>query len=266
VTAYAEVVREVYGGALWAETQIAPAPSLARLLASRDRLVVLTSGAPPFRVVLGVPHHAAAGCERICERRRDAQGRVRARTADEDAALYALVAFDALRAREVPCKLVVMAHPTTHDPNKRRDSPYCREIFADPLGLLLECHGSAPRRALDLELSAGCNHLADAPGFGAALAAALDHAYVLGVQRRPGDAAAWIFRPGGVREAGNREVGVLALPATCTTSLMEAERRRVPALHLEAKPRFRRPDDDRDVVTPDGRRLGRALARVIASS
>lgn len=229
-------------------------------LSAIDHLIVLKHGDPPFLVTLGVPHQAAPNNEFICERRLDIQGRPDPREADENAALYALAAFETLAGAGAACKLVIMAHATTHDPNKVLDSPYCREIFASPTRLIFECHGSKRERRHDLELSAGRNSLSEPLVFGRSLAAALDYRYSLGAQSGPDQRQALIFEPGG--KLGE---GLLELPARRTTSLVEAGRRGLPALHLEARPRFRRADPSGQGVGEEGLALGRAIAACIQS-
>jgi len=252
-----EVKRIDYKGELW--TLQKPDPALADFLIARDCLIVLRHGEPPFKVVLGVPHQAAVGEEYICENRITG-GNPDPRDSDENAASYALVAFTTLRDQNVPCKLVIMAHTTTHNPNKKPDSPYWREVFADTdkAPLLFECHGMAPRRCLPLELSAGNNHLSCTVRFGRALATALEYHYTLGVQKEACKKSALIFGADGTEREGELE-----LAARNTASLVEAEKHGVPALHLEAKPAFRKPADRSNTVTPDGLVLGRAIAQVI---
>lgn len=235
-------------------------PALADLLESRDRLLCMTFGRPPYAVVLGVPHHASVTEDIICEDRLDQDGRPAPRDADKNAASYALVAFTALRDRGVPCRLIIMAHPTTHDPNKEPASPYFRTLFAEPMRLLVECHAAGPQRRLSLEISAGPNRRADAPGFAHELVQWLGRRYTWGVQRRPGEKAAWIFDA-----CGEKREGELELSALQTLSLMEADRRGIPAVHIEAKPAFCKPAEGRNAVTPDGLLLGRALAHAIIS-
>jgi hypothetical protein len=208
-------------------------------------------------VILGVPHHAAAGVGSICQLRLDATGQPYPRRADENAALYALIAYETLVRMNLPCKLIIMAHATTHDPNKIIDSPYCQELFADPGKLIFECHGSRGERLLDLELSAGKNPLPDTLAYGSALAETLEHRYSLGVQYPAGGRSALIFKEGRVIH------GRLELPAHQTHSLIEAGRRGLPALHLEARPRFRRTNPAGFHLQEDGQRLGRAIARCI---
>ncbi|HUW13938.1 MAG TPA: hypothetical protein VM537_29715 [Anaerolineae bacterium] len=257
---YEEVKGINYEDELW--TLCDPYPALDDFLKAKDRLIILRHGAPPFQVVLGVPHQAAVGEEHICDERKDRKGRRDPRPSDEGAASYALVAFATLRDRCVPCKLVIMAHATTHDPNKKADSPYCDEVLRDETALLFECHGANPKRRNSLELSAGCNDLSDGVTvpFGQALATALGHRYSLAVQKKACKKDAFVFDVGGAQGEGPE----LRLAALGTASLLEAKKRcSIPALHLEAKPAFRKPTDGANTVTPDGLLLGRAIARVI---
>lgn len=233
--------------------------NLIDLLAERNRLIVLQNGRSPYVVILGVPHQAASGVRQICDHRLDRNGNLLPRKADENSALYALVIFSALVQLGISCKLIIMAHSTTHDPNKHAGSPYCQEIFAEPANLLFECHGSRMDRQLSLELSAGWNRVVDQLVFGRALATALDFKYSLGVQRESGKNDALIFRAGGKVSEGH-----LQLPALKTYSLIEADRRGLPALHLEAKPVFRKPLDQYSRITPEAQTLGRSIAQVIA--
>jgi len=245
-----------YKGELW--TLQKPHPALADFLTAKDLLIVLRHGEPPFKVVLGVPHQAEVGEKHICEKHLDKNGNPDKRESDENAASYALVAFTTLRDQNVPCKLVIMAHATTHDPNKEPTSHYCQEIFADETALLFECHGAAPRRLLALELSAGKNRLSDTVRFGRALAAALGSRYAVGVQEEACTKSALIFGTDGTEREGELE-----LSARQTTSLITAEEKKIAALHLEAKPAFRKPADGTNTVTPDGLVLGRAIAQAI---
>ncbi len=244
---------------LWHIPEQLPHPTLAGLLARKNQLIVLRYGRPPYRVVLGVPHHVPSGVWWICEERLDEYGQVNGRKGDDNVASFALVAFSRLRALGIPCKLVIMAHATTHDPNKVLSSPYCREIFSEATDLLFECHASSGRRLLELELSAGSNPLTSTLRFGRALAAILEMRYLLGVQTISGRSEALIFQPN-----GQTTPGTLQLPATKTTSLTEAGRQGIEALHLEAKPHFRFLKERPHAVTPDGVVLGRAVAAVIA--
>lgn len=243
---------------LWHTWERVPHPILESLLIARDQLIVLTHGQPPFKVVLGVPHQAAVGVHRICDRRLDEHGNIKDRKADDNVASFALVAFSQLKMRNVPCKLVVMTHPTTHDPNKVADSPYCREVLSQKSHLLLECHAMGARRHFDLEVSAGSNRLGRPVEFGRTLSQALEHRFSLGMQTVARRSNALIIQPGGETVKGK-----LQLPATKTISLIEAGELGIPALHLEAKPNFRVPRDLSNSVSPDGQLLGQAIAKTI---
>jgi hypothetical protein len=240
---------------LWEIKEKTPHQRLAALFSAKDLLIVLKHGQPPYRVVLGVPHQAPIGVTRICEQRLDGSGNPKPRKADDNVVSFALVAFSRLRACDIPSKLVIMVHSTTHDPNKILDSPYCREVFSEGMKLLFECHASGGRRHLDLELSAGSNLLGRPFEFGRQLAAQFEYRYSLGLQTAAKKTTALIIQPN-----GSTGTGRLQLPAIKTTSLTEAGRRSIPALHLEAKPRFRIPKDLTNAVSPDGLILGRALA------
>jgi hypothetical protein len=226
-------------------------PALLQLLTAKDCLIVLFHGRPAYKVILGVPHQAGIGQPFIC----DSQVK---RESDENSASYALVAYSMLKESGIPCKIVIAAHSTTADPNKVLDSPYCQEVFQECGELLLECHGAGLHRKLDLELSSGRNSLADIKGFGEALALALQKRYTLGVQRKCGTDKAIILG-----KDGKKIDGRLENPALLTKSLARAEEMKIPALHVEAKPQFRRSQDKADKVTEDGAILGRALARAI---
>ena len=238
-----------YDGKIWASKEQKVHPALLRLLSSKDQLIVLGCGKPAYDVVIGVPHHAPAGVKTICENRRPA---------DENAASYALVAYSALQERGVACKLVIAAHPLGSDPNKDRGSAYCEAVFKEATGLLLECHGMAVTRDRDLELSAGSNTYADTRHFGELLFSALQQRYALAVQQRPGSREAVIYKP-----QGDPAKGSLEMPATKTASLKMADEKKIPALHLEAKPRFRKHRGGKSGITDDGAILGRALAAAI---
>lgn len=247
-----------YTGQLWRIPERSPHAALETLLTAKDHLIVLRHGRPPYRVVFGVPHQTAVGEWRICEQRRDKDGRIKARKADDNAASIALVTYSQLREHNIPCKLVIMAHSTTHDPNKILHSPYCREIFSQETKLLFEFHACSAKRRLDLELSAGKNPLTPTICYGRKLGQALNYQYKLGAQTVAGKSDALIF------QADNVEIeGRLQLPATKTTSLTEAGRRGMAALHLEAKPFFRIPKDLTNSVSRHGLILGQAVAQII---
>jgi hypothetical protein len=243
---------------IWHIPEQVPHPTLSDLLHAKNQLIVLQSGPPPYQVVLGVPHHVPNGVYNICEERRDEHGNINSRKGDDNAASFALVTFSQLAQANISCKLVIMAHATTQDPNKVLDSPYCQEIFREKSALLFECHASSGRRTLELELSAGRNRLGQTVRFGHSLAAGLEYRYLLGVQTHPGQREALIFEPG-----GETTPGVLQLPAIKTTSLWAAEQHNIPALHLETKPRFRLFSHVPGTISPDGLILGRAIAKTI---
>lgn len=240
----------IYEGKIWTSRNKEVDPSLLQLLTSKDGLIILSHGKPPYKVILGVPHQAAVGEEHICESGQQ-------RDSDENAASYALVAFTILKEHEIPCKLVIAAHLTKQDPNKHPETLYCEEVFRNPTRLFLECHGMGDTRKLDLELSAGANDLANTIDFGRTLASAIPQRYSLGVQKKAGTDDSLIFRN------GKEEVGKLERPATKTESLKEAKRGQIAALHIEAKPKFRIPADKTNSVTPDGLIVGQALAQMI---
>jgi len=244
-----------YSGRLWWLKE--PYPTLRDFLISKDRLIEIVYGEPPYHVIIGVPHQAAVGVEQIAENQ-TVNDRKKSRHSDENAALLALVAFTNLREHNIPCKLVVAAHATDHDPNKTKGSPYWNSIFAADTRLLFECHGAGPERVHALEVAAGQNQVADPLRFGRSLAQALGYQYPLAAQVKPGAKQAIVFGPGGTESNAK-----LQLAALSTDSLTEAGKRRIPALHLEAKPSFRKPDDNTNTLTEDGLRLGWAIAEAI---
>ena len=81
----------IYEGIIWGIKSKGYHQALLNLLRSKDKLVVLKNGKAPYKVVIGVPHQAAVGVGRICE---NGSGRDRNRLSDENAASYALVAFE----------------------------------------------------------------------------------------------------------------------------------------------------------------------------
>jgi len=248
---YHQVERLEFKGEIWASQQRI-SDDLHALFNEKDRLIVMKSGEPPYRVVLGVPHQAAIGVGRIAEKAD------KDRVSDEAAAFYALAAFSNLVDQGIPCKFVVMAHATSHDPNKHIDSPYCKEIFSDDTKLLFECHGAAADRR-DLELSAGRNHLSNPKCFGRLLARQLNREFPLGVQKKAGCDQALVF------DSNGEISGCLKNPAIGTESLIEAEKQGIAALHLEATPKFRKSKDQAKTVTNEGMILGRAIAESIIS-
>lgn len=233
-----------------------PTPELARLLDRRNALIEMAHGAAPAAVVIGVPHHAARGVEWIADDR--PEGR---RVADENAALYALVCFATLCEREVPCRLVVAAHATDHDPNKIAESPYCARLLSQRgTRLMLECHTSGPGAPHGLELSAGLNRQARPLRFGQLLIGALGDGHRVAVQASFGSDAAVVLEPD-----GRTHESKLRYPALKTRSLVEAGNRGVAALHIEAGARFRSRADGAPTLPDDGVRLGRSLAHSIAA-
>jgi hypothetical protein len=241
-----------YTGPIWCASGIAP--QLEEALAHPDQLVVLEHGAR-CDIVLGVPHHAPVGVDRIALER--PQG---SRIADENAVLYALVCFSALEQRGVGCRMVVASQARDHDPNKDGASPYCRAALADGARVLVECHGAGARAPHDLELSAGRNRWADPLGVGRRLAMALGAGFHVAAQTRPGTAQALLLDA-----RGGESPTVLRFPALRTRSLLEAGERGIAALHLEAKLRFRSAGPRNGTPTKSGERLGHALADVLAS-
>jgi hypothetical protein len=231
-----------------------PHGRLAPLLARRDVLIELGPRAPEA-IVLGVPHHAAAGVDRIAERS-PSGGRV----ADENAVLYALACLARLRELGVASAAVVAAHASDHDPNKRRETPYCRRVLGAPRArLLVECHAAGARAPHDLEVSAGRNRRARPLEFGGLLARSLGPGFHVAAQTTPGARAALI-----VDARPYSTPSVLRFPALRTTSLHAAGEQGIAALHVEAKPRFRSRGDGGPGLTRAGRRLGESLADAIA--
>jgi hypothetical protein len=248
----------VYSGDLWEGPAVHP--ELWELLLQKNRLIEISRGQPPYRVVLGVPHHAAPGVDHIAgDWLNPRTGKV-GRIADETTGLFGLVLFEELKNRGVSCSLVIAAHPTDHDPNKTPGSAYWRQVFRDPLAaLLFELHGAGSKRSYDLELSAGRNTIADPLAFGRRLAPLLDPRWQAAFQTRPGHSEALIFSD---HHSGGFP-GRLQNPALETDSLAFAGEAGIPALHLEMKPVFRLPDP----AFPDSPRPGAEawqLARAIA--
>lgn len=225
------------------------------MLHAKNTLVILKNGRPPYQVVLGVPHQARIGEAVIAEEWTNPRGG-RGRDSDENAASFALIAFSRLCDLDIPCKLVIAAHASDHDPNKDINSPYCREVFSEEMNLLFECHGAGARRFQELELSGGTNALGNPLNFGRALAEKLNYQYSLSAQTNAGT-----FSAKSIHRQEEADTN-LALPALATSSLSHAQQHGTPALHLEAKPRFRISTDTHS-VTEDGFTLGNAIADVI---
>jgi hypothetical protein len=208
-------------------------PELMALLRQVDLLLEmdLPAGAGLPWVAVGVPHHAPAGVSRIAEDWERLPGKF-GRVSDENAGLSALLITQALHEAGLPCRLIIAAHASDHDPNKNSASPYFERLFAAPLpGLLLEIHGSNGSRESELEISGGSNPLSAALPFGQAVAAR--GAWWTAAQLSPGVKAARAFKGSQTRET------VLKLPALKTTSLVRAGELGIPAFHLELKPVFR---------------------------
>ncbi len=242
----------VYDGALWEGAR--PASELASLLTRRDLLLELGAARTHARCVFGVPHHAGPGVDRIAERREEG-GRV----ADENAVLYALAAHAALEARGVASRVVVAVHATDHDPNKDPRSPYCRSLLDGDPELVVECHGSGWATPHPIEVSAGTNEATRVLAFGRRLASALGEEAWVAAQARPGE------RDGLLLDADGSTLrpSALKFPALRTSSLHGAAARGIPALHVEAMPRFRTFGVHGLTLTQDGRALGHALAHAV---
>ncbi|GAP21867.1 hypothetical protein [Leptolinea tardivitalis] len=249
---------KIYTGQIWEQSTSLIYPSeLLGLLESKDTLVILKNGEPPFRVVIGVPHQAAIGESVIAENWTNQHGR-KGRDSDENAASFALVTFSKLCEQSIPCKIVIATHATDHDPNKDTNSAYCEEVFSEETNLLFECHGAGDKRKQDIEISAGANTFSNALDFGRRLASQLNYHYSLSAQIEASSKNAKSI----CRE--NEADTTLTLPALETTSLIQAGKRKVAALHLEAKPCFRIPENDHS-VSGEGLVLGNAIAEVILS-
>jgi hypothetical protein len=248
----------IFSEALWLDdTFLHYSPRLLSLPNSRDTLLVIKSGEPPYEIVIGVPHQAEIGESLIAANWTNPRGG-KGRESDENAASIALTTFSKLCDQKIPCKLVIAAHATDHDPNKDVSSSYCKEVFSEKTLLLFECHGAGDKRKQDIEISAGVNSLGKALVFGRQLALLLNYQYSLSAQSEANSKNAKSI-------SRNNEVDTfLVLPALETTSLSLAEKKRVAALHLEAKPRFRIPENNKS-ISADGLVLGNAIAEVILS-
>ncbi len=229
-------------------------PSLLGALVSKDCLIEVVNGQPPFGVVIGVPHQAAVDIGRISDEMVNEDG-TKGRASDEGAAFYALVAFTALRDRGIPCKIVIAAHDTQYDPNKDANSPYWKAIFSDGMKLLFECHGASKDRKVDLEISSGQNSLGRPPEFGRILARNFEFQYSLIAQDEVGSKKGILINRDG------ETITKIENPANKTISLIEAGKQKIPALHIEARPQFRIPPDKCNTVTKDGLILGRAISK-----
>ncbi len=239
---------------------------LRELLCCKNKLIVITHGDPPY-VVLGVPHQAANGVEKICED-------VGCRDSDESAAFYALPTFRSLQQKEdMSCKLVIAAHPSDHDPNKEEGSPYFAEALTECWRLLVEFHGAACHRKHGVEVTGGKNRLSNRQQFMDALLKALRQkqeavaaepeieSLLLAVQETPGSKQATVYP---LAEREKQRPGCLVNPANKTESLIEAWRQGLQAIHIEAKPRFRKAQDEGgERTTPLGHWLGKAIGEAI---
>jgi hypothetical protein len=229
-------------------------------------VIELAVGKPPYRVVLGAPHHAGPGVERIAEQW-TAPGATRpGRPADELTGLTSLAVLQALAEAGIAARLVIAAHALKNDPNKFPDSAYWSSVFSPdmlaqtraPSTLLFELHGAGRRRSYDLELSAGRNKIGRPLEFGAALAAGLPRSWSIAVQTRPGS------RAGQLLLQENQAIH-LENPALETHSLTYAGAQGIPALHLEMKSFLRRPDAKQN-PTPEPPQAAWTLARAIAAA
>ncbi len=243
--------RITYTEELWSGTEVDP--RLQLLLEGPDCLIEIAYGTSPYAVVIGVPHQAASGTPDSALKS--------LREADECAALPALVTFSALKRRAIPCKLVIAARATDHDPNKTAESPYWASLFSEiPAQILLEIHGAGENRRHELELTSGKNERGDPLCLGTLLNYALGRRHALAVQIHPGNGQALIITPDGMVTPGRLE-----LPALNTPSLIEAGHHGIAAFHLEARPHFRRTLQGDNRLTPTGRQLGLALAHALSA-
>lgn len=251
--------RVQYTGEIWAG--LAVHPDLWQLLLEENTLVVITGGASSFDVILGVPHHAPPGVERIAQAWVNPRTGEPGRPADECAGLSGLAVYSTLREKGLSCKLVIAAQAADHDPNKTPGSPYWESIFVPPLPrLLFELHGAASHRRHAIELSAGRNPASNPELFGKILAFFFTNSAILACQTSPGAADARLYKN------GQRTAGRLQNPALETLSLTHAGELGIPALHLEMKNIYRQPDpqfQDAPRPTPAAWQLARALAETI---
>ena len=225
------------------------AKKLADAIDRQDELIVLKNGEAPYKVVIGIPHQAKSGVRKICSI-------PKSRASDENAASYPIVAFNSLKEKAVSCKLVIMAHATGKDPNKYDDTPYFQEIFSEKSELLFECHGASKERQNDIELSAGSNKLSNTVEFGEYFVNRLRDKYKIGIQIKTATKEAFIFEKNGTKKKEELERA-----GNNTKSLIVAEKENgIPALHLEAKPKFRKPVEGK-TISDDGSVLGEAIAQ-----
>jgi hypothetical protein len=270
-----------YRGELWQGKAVAP--ELWKLLLEKDLLIELAVGNFPYRVILGVPHHAAPGVDRIAEKWK-APGKSRhGRAADETTGLTGLAVLQALSEEGIPARLVIAAHAADHDPNKTPESAYWQSVFAeDTLAqtaagsaapLLFELHGAGKRRLYDLELSAGSNQTSKALSFGTELATVIPGSWQIAVQTHAGSNKGQLFHAdhagiqdhAWIQDPSLIQAISLENPALETGSLTHAGKLGIPALHLEMKSFLRQPDEN----FPDSPRPTReawVLARAIATT
>jgi hypothetical protein len=256
-----------YRGELWQGKAVAP--ELWERLLKKDLLIEIAAGDSPYQVILGAPHHAAPGVDRIAENW-SAPGKIRrGRAADETTGLTGLAVLQALSDAGIAARLVIAAHATDHDPNKSPESAYWESIFAkDTLAqitsgssapLLFELHGAGKKRMYDLELSAGRNQESEALSFGMELAKAIPDSWQMAVQTRAGSKEGQLFH------VDHKEPLAINLenPALETGSLTHAGKLGIPALHLEMKAFLRQPDENFP-GSPRPTREAWVLARAIA--
>src|SRR5512133_2643608 len=91
-----------YQGEIWQGPVVHP--DLWNLLQQSDLLIELTSGQAPYPVILGVPHHAGPGVDRIAEDWINPKTGEPGRTADETTGLTGLAVFSALKKKQRACK------------------------------------------------------------------------------------------------------------------------------------------------------------------
>lgn len=232
---------------------------LWNLLSQRDQLVEITTGEPPYEIVVGVPHHGAPGVEQIAEDWVNPKTGQPGRAADDSAGLFGLACFTVLREAGIAARLLIACHATDHDPNKI-PGPYWEAVFQEPPPkLLIELHGAARHRRHDLELSAGQCAGARPDLFGKAMAHFLGGPWILAVQKEPGVSDALIF------EGSSPSTGRLQNPALETSILKAAGEKGIHALHLEMKYPFRRPDPAY-LAAPTPTSQGWQLARAVQNA
>jgi hypothetical protein len=232
-----------YRGQVWDGAAVAP--QLWQLLLETDLLIELTAGTPPYRVILGVPHHAAPGVDQIADHWTAPKAVRPGRPADETTGLTGLALLQALFQAGIAARLVIAVHALDNDPNKSPTSAYWRSVFnettlaqaaGEAAPLLFELHGAGRKRKYDLELSAGRNPVSQPLVFGTELARRLPHEWQMAVQTHPGSKAGQLFHP-------NHHTTELENPALGTGTLTHAGVLGIPALHLEMKTFLRQPDE-----------------------